>query len=79
MFILNSTVHRTTKMKPIMLHLILMLNAINILVKSNLNLKLVMMLEFQNTETSLPKDILQIGQKKFLLLVKLKMQFHGLM
>ena len=33
------------------------------------------MLEFQNTKTFLVKDILQIGQKKFLLLVKLKIHF----
>ena len=30
------------------------------------------MLEFQNIKTLLLKDILQIGQKKFLLLIKLK-------
>ena len=30
------------------------------------------MLRFQNTKTFLPKDIPQIGQNKFLLLVKLK-------
>ena len=30
------------------------------------------MLEFQNTKTSLLKDTLKIGQKKFLLLAKLK-------
>ena len=30
------------------------------------------MLEFQNIKTFLLKDILQIGQKKFLLLIKLK-------
>ena len=37
------------------------------------------MLEFQNMKTFLLKDILQIGQKKFLLLIKLKIQFLGLM
>ena len=37
------------------------------------------MLEFQNTKTFLLKNMLQIGQKKFLLLVKLKIQFLGLM
>ena len=37
------------------------------------------MLEFQNIKTFLLKDILQIGQKKFLLLVKLKIQFLRLM
>ena len=42
-------------------------------------LKLVAMLEFQSTKTFLVKDILQIGQKKFLLLINLKVQFLGLM
>ena len=37
------------------------------------------MLEFQNTKISLLKDTLQIGQDDFLLLVKLKIQFLGLM
>ena len=35
------------------------------------------MLEFQNTKTFLLKDTLQIGQKKFLLLMGLKIQFRG--
>ena len=43
--------------------------------KKILNLKLVTMLEFQNIKTFFLKDILQIGQKKFLLLIKLKIQF----
>ena len=47
--------------------------------KKILNLKLVTMLEFQNIKTFLLKDILQIGQKKFLLLMKLKIQFLRLM
>ena len=47
--------------------------------KKILNLKLVIMLEFQNIKTFLLKDTLQIGQKKFLLLIKLKIQFLGLM
>ena len=41
--------------------------------------KLVIMLRFQNTKTFLLKDTLKIGQKKFLLLAKLKIQFLGLM
>ena len=61
------------------LHLILMLNTMKVLIKKILNLKLVIMLEFQNTKTFLLKDTLQIGQKKFLLLVKLNIQFRGLM
>ena len=36
------------------------------------------MSEFQNIKTFLLKDTLQIAQKKFSLLVKLKIQFHGL-
>ena len=56
-----------------------MLNKMKILIKKILNLKLVTMLEFQIIKTFLLKDILQIGQKTFLLLVKLKTQFLGLM
>ena len=37
------------------------------------------MSEFQNTEKKIAKDTLQIGQRKFLLLVKLKIGFLGLM
>ena len=35
------------------------------------------MSEFQNIKMFLLKDILQIGEKKFLLLVKLEIQFLG--
>ena len=75
----NNIVHRTIKIKLLMLQMILMLNKMKILIKKILNLKLVTMLEFQNTKTFLLKDMLQIGRKKFLLLVKLKIQFLGLM
>ena len=37
------------------------------------------MSEYQNTKTFLLKDIPKVSQKKFLLLVKLKIQLHGLM
>ena len=37
------------------------------------------MVEFENIKTLLLKDILQIGQKKFLLLIKLKIQSLRLM
>ena len=47
--------------------------------KKILNLKLVTMLEFQNTKAFLLRNILQVDRKKFLLLVKLKIQFGGLM
>ena len=55
-----------------------MLNTMKILIKKILNTKLVTILEFQNTKTFLLKDTLQIAQK-FLLLVRLKIQFFGLM
>ena len=71
----NNTVHRS----QLTLHLILTLNTMKIQMKKLLILKLVIMLEFQNTKTFLLKDMLQIGQKKFLLLIKLKIQFLGLM
>ena len=45
--------------------------------KPNLNSALVIMLEFQNIKTFLLKDTLKIGQKKFLLLAKLRIQFRG--
>ena len=41
------------------------------------NLKLVIMLEFLNRKKFLLKGIHQIGLKEFLLLAKLKIQFHG--
>ena len=62
-----------------MLHLIFMLNKMTVLMKKILNLKLVIVSEYENIKTFLLKDVLKIGQKKFLLLVKLKIQFHGLM
>ena len=55
------------------------MNKMRILMKKILNLKLVIMSEYQNTKTFLLKDTLKIGQKKFLLLAKLKIQFLGLM
>ena len=49
------------------------------LMKKILNSKLVIILGFQNTKTFLLKDTLKIGQKKFLLLVKLRILFLQLM
>ena len=54
-----------------------MLNTIKIRMKKILNLKLGIMSEYQKTKTFLLKDILKIGQKKFLSLIKLKIQFRG--
>ena len=55
-----------------------MLNKMKILMKKIQNLKLVIVLEYQNTKTLLLKDTIKIAQKKFLSLGKLKIQFPGL-
>ena len=57
--------------------ILLKIDTMKILTQKIPNLKMVTMLEFQNINTFLLKYTLQIGQKKFLLLVKLKTQFHG--
>ena len=72
----NKTVHKTIKMKSIEVTLILMLNTLKILMKKILNLKLVIMSEYQNTKTFLLNDTLKIGQKTFLSLPKLKTLFQ---
>ena len=79
----NNTVDRTIKIKPIEVtdDYYTEYNGIafnEIPNKKILNLKLVIMLEFQNIKTFLLKDIIQIGQKKLLLLINLKIQFVGL-
>ena len=71
----NKTVHKTIKMKPIDVTDDSYAEYNEDLTKQIPNLKLVNMLEFQNKKTFLIKDTLQIGQNKFLLLVKLKIQF----
>ena len=75
----NNAVHRTIKIKPIDVTGDSYDEYNEDFNKKILNKKLAIMLEFQNTKTFLLKDMLQIGQKKFLLLIKLKIQFCGLM
>ena len=75
----NNTVHRTIKMKPTEVTDDYYAEYNEHPYKKILNLKLVTMLEFQNIKIFLLMDIFEIGQKKFLLLIKLKMQFLGLM
>ena len=72
----NNTVHRTIKMKP---HDVTNDSYAEDFNKKDPKFKLVTMLEFQNIKPFLLKDMLLIDKKKFLLLVGLKMQFHGLM
>ena len=74
----NNTYHRKIKMKPFDVKSNTYLNSKKEVNNEDLlNLKLVIMLEFQNTKTFFLKDTLQIGLKKFLLLAKLKIQFLG--
>ena len=75
----NNTVHRTIKMKPIDVTDDSYAEYNENFNKKILNLKLVQELEFQKRKTFLLRDILQIVQKKFLILVKLKIQFLRLM
>ena len=56
----NNTYHSTIKMKPAILTLV------NKLIIKVLNLKLVILLEYQNIKTFLQKAMFQIGLKKFL-------------
>ena len=53
-----------------------MLNRMLILMNKNPKFKISYHLRISRNK-NLPKNILQIGQKKFLLLVKFKRQFHG--
>ena len=62
---------RTLKNK-IYNHMTAVLNTVLILVKKNLNLKLVIMLQFQGIKTFLLEDMLQFCPKQFLLLAKLQ-------
>ena len=75
----NDTVHKTIKMKPIDVTDDFYAEYNENSNKKIPNLTLVTMLEFQNIKTFLLKHMLQIGRKKFLLLVELKIQFLGLM
>ena len=74
----NNTVYRNIKMKRIYVTSDSYTEYNENSNKKDPKFRLVTMLKFQNT-TFLLKDMLQIGQKKFLLLVKLKIQFHGFM
>ena len=74
----SNTVHGTIKIKPIN---VTSNSYAEYKVSSNekiLNLNLVIVWEYQNTKTVLLRDILKFGQKKILLLVKLKINFHRL-
>ena len=74
----NNTINRTIKTKPV--DVTCDSNAENttkIPKKKNLNLKLVIVLGYQNTKQFLLRNISKTGRKKFLSLTKLKIQLHG--
>ena len=75
----NNTVHKTIKMKPTDVTDDSYAEYNENSNKKIPNLTLVTMFKFQYIKTFLLKHMLQIGGKKFLLLVKLKLHFLGLM
>ena len=75
----NNIVYKTIKMKPIDVTNDSFVEYNEDSNKKILNLRLVIMEEFLSTKIFLLNDVLLIGQKKFLLLIKLKIQFLGLM
>ena len=74
----NNTYHGTSKTKPIDIKpSIYILTLIAKIIRKILNLKLVIMLEYHNIKIFLQKVTLQIGLKKFLCLLKLKILCRG--
>ena len=61
----NNTYHRTTKMKPVYIQAYI-LTLIKKLIMKILNLKVLILLEYQNIKIFLGKAVFQIGPKKFL-------------
>ena len=61
-----NTYHRTIKMKPVDVKSSTILTLIEKIIKKILNLKFMIMLEYQNTKTFLQKVTFQIGLKKYL-------------
>ena len=74
----NNTYYTSIKMKPVDVkdNIYILILKKKSMIKT-LNLKLVIMQEFLNTIIYLLKGICQIGLKKYSLLVKLKIQYHG--
>ena len=75
----NNTVHRTIKMKPIDVTSNSYAEYNEDPNKKDPKFKFGDYVRIQNIKTFFLKDTLQIGQKRFLLLVRLKIQFLGLM
>ena len=62
----NNTYHSAIKMKPANVKINMYIDFDKKNIKEDLNLKLVIMLKYQNTKTFLQKVTLQIGLKRFL-------------
>ena len=62
----NNTYHSAIKMKPANVKINTYIDFDKKNIKEDLNLKLVIMLKYQNTNTFLQKVTLQIGLKRFL-------------
>ena len=75
----NNTYHSTIKIKPAGVKSNTYIKYIKQINDEDLNLKFVILLEYQNIKTFLQKSMIQIGWKKFLLLQKLKILLHGYM
>ena len=76
----NNTVHRTIKMKPIDVKDNTYVDSKKEVNDKDPKFKFKLIVsEFLSTKIFLQNDTYQIGLKKFLLLIKLKIHFHGYM
>ena len=73
----NNTYQRTIKMKAVDVKSTHTLTLVKKLMIKILNLKLVILLEYQNIKSFLQKSIFQGSLRKFFLLQKLKIMFCG--
>ena len=73
----NNTYHRTIKMKPVEVKPSIYNDFNEKIIRKVLNLKLVVILEYQNIKIFLQKVAFQIYLKKFLWLQKLKILYRG--
>ena len=73
----NKTYHRTIKMKPVDVKDNTYIDFKKEVNDKDPKFKIGDHIKFLNTKIFLLKDTCQVGLKKFLLLVKIKIQFHG--
>ena len=73
----NNTYHSTIKMKPLIVKSKAGINSCKEINDKDPKFKIGDTLEYQNMEIFFQKAMFQIGLKKFLLLQKLKILFHG--